>query len=1039
MHSQAPESPNESLIEALENSQESNPSVSLSQGSPMRTLDVDRITDYPVCSSPESGICRSPSAGSRRSSISGISESSLTSDGSLTYDASRRPNKNILKKPHGPRRGSKNRVRWRLPGGDNESDTVSIESYDSSNTGSSIFQRARNGIMESRQNWREFERCPSPGSTGLTPARRPPGRTPYNMQGRATSPESPIYQSPKHIPTILISPSSSSENFGRSPSPFRSPPRVTSPSHSPVPPASAPSAVETRKMNGHVARMHSTPVSRNYSDSSLPRYYSLSGGDGRSGSPMDGYDDSSDVFAVSVLRFNSSTLSELDASTQDERRRGCLFEFPSESRQRARKLSAPSSFKSYALPENPLLHDNDSDDYDHLDPVDANGELEPNHEPTPGENQSKPLYEQRSKDGKTVSDRDKRLSGRYRTSDIDEALQQISEVAALPKESTPADDEMPPAIPPKRKIAQHHGRPLVNPPQRKSSPTESTAPVVPPKKRKSPGQFNSEAPATKSAQEPVASATARPTLFKIPVSRGKTSTGGNGGSQSQVLPKELQSSAPPMPPVNREKDTNSSSKEQSQAPLQGIQSSVPPVPFKIPVNRGRRRNHASSSSKEGAHSQKGKHKALPPVPEVDGGRNKPLPPLPEISAPGISTSQTASQSDGSIIPPPSPFASAPGPKLHPHTSHVRQSSTSSVDSLHSVSNSTLIAEPEESATPQSQKCEELQATSPRFLEEPEGATAIVHPDSPPERKTSWHVGNGMEIQDRVVVGAENPDDRSDTKNSVQFQGEPRSLHHESSLGSDSSSDERVASTTSTQTTAKPNQINPGTYYGQYSINNPQGRSNKPPNPPSPRFSKKMSMEMAYAEGNVLRNLRSAPPSQSAPGNSKQRSSSDETPGQRTTPEGEAQSQGLKRNARSSHPKHKLPLKAVRDHFPSQDQHLLQVLYSGGKLPNMKPVRHDTDKSINAMLAELEEFEDGGEQHTLAQQPCGTYICLVHRLSDSYVYATKSAIVSMLTVMFTLYLIRYLLCVWKIHCKCETPCDIREELFPFQVLLLYYMW
>lgn len=107
MHSQAPESPNESLIEALENSQESNPSVSLSQGSPMRTLDVDRITDYPVCSSPESGICRSPSAGSRRSSISGISESSLTSDGSLTYDASRRPNKNILKKPHGPRRGSK--------------------------------------------------------------------------------------------------------------------------------------------------------------------------------------------------------------------------------------------------------------------------------------------------------------------------------------------------------------------------------------------------------------------------------------------------------------------------------------------------------------------------------------------------------------------------------------------------------------------------------------------------------------------------------------------------------------------------------------------------------------------------------------------------------------------------------------------------------------------------------------------------------------------------------------------------------------------
>ena len=991
MHPQASESPNESLIEALENSQESNLSA-LSPGSPMRTLDVDRITDYPVCSSPESGICRSPSAGSRRSSISGISESSLTSDGSLTYNASRRPNKNILKKPHGPRRGSKNRVRWRLPGGDNESDDVSLESYDSSIAGSSIFQRARNGIMESRQNWREFERCPSPGSTGLTPARRPPGRNPFTMQqGRASSPESPIYQSPKHLPTILISPSSSSENFRRSPSPLGSPSQVASPSRFPVPPASAPSAVGSENsptINGQVAHMHSTPARRNYSDSSLPRYHSLREDDidSRPRSPIDGHNDSSAVFDVSVLRFNSSTLSELDASTQDERRRGFLFEFPSESHQRIRKLSAPSSFKSYVLPDNPLQHDNDSDDYDHLDPVDEDGELEQNHEPTSNENQPKQPDEQQSKDGKTVNDRDKRLSGRYRTSDIDEAMQQISEVAALPKKSTSTDDEIAPAIPPKRKNAQ-----------RKNSPTESTAPVVPPKKRKS------QAPTSQSAQVP---ATARPMLYKIPVGRGKN--GSNGGSQSQRLPEGLQSSAPPALPVNREKDESSSSKgevQQSQAAPEGRQSSVPPVPFKIPVNRERRRKHGSSSSKEGVRSQKGKYKAVPPVPAPElnrerqrGGRSTALSPLPEISTPDtIGTSETATQSGDSIIPPPPPFANAAGPKSNPRSSHIRQSSTSSVDSLRSISNSTLIAEQEESPTqnplPQSSSQKPGKATSSRFTKESDVTTAVVHPDSPPERKSSWHMGSGIEIQDRVVVGAENPDNppnRLDKKNKVQSQGEPRSLYHVSSLGSDSSSDECGANIA--QATVKSNLSNPGPHYSKRSIN-PQIRSNKPPNPPSPQYSKKMSMEMAYAEGNMLKNLRSAPPSQSAPratSSSKHRSSSEDTPGQRTTPEGEAQGHGFKS---SSHQNDKFPPKTVSEQFSSQDQHLLQVLYSGGKLPNMKPVIHDTDKSINDMLAELEAFESGGEQHTKAQQPCGRCLGLM-----TLYYVTKSA--STVTVVFT---------------------------------------
>ena len=936
----------------------------------MKTLDVNRITDYPVCSSPESGICRSPTAGSRRSSISGMSESSLTSEGSLTYDASRRPNKKILKRPHGPRRGSKNRVRWRLPGGDNESDTTSLESYDSSIAGSNIFQRARNGLMESRQNWKEFERCPSPGSTGLTPARRPPGRNQYSMQRRASSPESPIYQSPKHIPTILISPSSSSDSFRRIPSPLYSPPQVTSPSHSPVPPSSAPSADEpgnSPTISGQGAHMHSTPVGK-YSGFSSPQYSNPREEGSRSPEcrQMNGHDDSSDVFDVSVLRINSSTLSELEASTQDERQRRRLFEFPAESRQRMRKLSSPSSFKSYILPENPLQHCSDSDDYDHLAPVDEN---QPDG--------------QGLKYGKTVNDSDKRLSGRYRVSDISEVLQHISAPATLPKNgsSTSKGDETPPAIPPKRKNAPHNSKPFVNPPQERSSPTKSTAPVVPPKKRKSAGQINSQVPTTKSpppAQAPIMSTTARPMPYRIPADREKNGSSGASSQQSHILPEGIQSSALPTLPVNG-KDRSSSSTEGVQESQEGLQTSVPPELFKIPVNRERRRKDRCTASKEGVCPRNDEHKAMPPVPEVDRewkrdamyGRNKPLPPLPEMPTPDT-IRKTAAQSDDSIILPPPQFTNASGLKPNPHTSHIRNSSTSSVDSLYSVSNSTLVAEQEDSSTqnpiPQSQKpgnSKELQATSSRFMEDVRVTSAKVHPDSPPVGKSSWHPTDGMKIQDRVVVGAENPDNLP---------------HHATSLGSDSSSDECGGN--SVQTTSKPNQTNPITSSKHHLDPQAQAaRLNKPPNLPSPRYSKKMSMEMAYAGGNLLKSLHSSRAAPKAVSSSKHRSSSEDTPGQRTTPEGEAQSLGFRRTASSPHQTIRFPPEAVSGHFSSEDQHLLHVLYSGGKPPSMKPIIHDTDKSINAMLAELEPFEGGGEQQTKAQQPCGKCpFLLCHLLS-----------------------------------------------------------
>lgn len=123
--------------------------------------DPDQITDYPRHPSPSTSSSRLSLDGSIRSSFGAVSQSSLISD--YSYDANRKPTKKILKNSHQPHRRAKKNVRW------NDSDTTSIDSFDSiSTTSSNLFHRARNGVNDPRQNWRAFERSPSPGSTGIT-------------------------------------------------------------------------------------------------------------------------------------------------------------------------------------------------------------------------------------------------------------------------------------------------------------------------------------------------------------------------------------------------------------------------------------------------------------------------------------------------------------------------------------------------------------------------------------------------------------------------------------------------------------------------------------------------------------------------------------------------------------------------------------------------------------------------------------------------------------------------------------------------------
>jgi hypothetical protein len=276
-----------------------------------------------------------------------MSQSSLTSDSS--FDASKKPGKKILKNPRRAARNSKNRVTWKLPNSSDgtgiDSDAVSVDSLESS--GSSIYNRARSGVLAARQGWRDFENSPPRGSTGITPI-KPTQRLPLMRSSSATG-TLHMYSPPGNLATIpqgaVVNDleSKSSENLMR-PKLTPSPLSYNTSSNNSVTPA------------GSV--LHSTPIRQT---PSIRHTQSTSKFEFQRNMPQFGSTPPGQAAAVNVpiLRLDNSNLTDLEESTVEDKKRMHIFQFPQSNQQ-----ATPDNSRSVAL-----LEDDDANDYDHLSPL----------------------------------------------------------------------------------------------------------------------------------------------------------------------------------------------------------------------------------------------------------------------------------------------------------------------------------------------------------------------------------------------------------------------------------------------------------------------------------------------------------------------------------------------------------------------------------------------------------------------------------------------------------------------------------------------
>lgn len=247
---------------------------------------------------------------------------------------------------------------------------MSLESFESSSTASGrIYQQARNSVNESRKNWREFEENPPPGSTGLTPAKIPLGplkenspHVGYTQGDRSPSSLSPPH-SPRSRPPLARSVGSietrNGVEMGRSVSPLQystrmSPPPSDQPTSTPVQPNHNPSPKQVHNHINSIRGVDSTPLSPPTS--------------------------------VPVLKLDHSNLSELEASTLEDRVKCNLFEIPTTNTtlDSLRKNSPTPAYSGYIPPEGMahLCGGDDKDDYDHLSPVKLTSPSPSDHKPT---------------------------------------------------------------------------------------------------------------------------------------------------------------------------------------------------------------------------------------------------------------------------------------------------------------------------------------------------------------------------------------------------------------------------------------------------------------------------------------------------------------------------------------------------------------------------------------------------------------------------------------------------------------------------------
>ena len=463
------DSQNESLIEALDNTNGTN-DLAYAQ-------DPDQITDYPRHSSSDIRSSQISLNGSIRSSLSAISESSLTSD--YSYDANRKPMKKILKNPHRPRRRARKNVRWNLQ--ENDSDTTSLDSFDSTSTSSSLYFHARNGVNEARQNWREFERSPPRGSTGLTPLKPQignrlitrPSSAPTNVPFTSFSNFVPqLEPTQEHVQSSSfgnqLNPANTSQGmtrFARSPSPQER----LSLSHSPTPPSrathtqnsqyvprispltSTPSNVTHHSVSSgfeKLTRTVHTPMRRHHSDTVIHRSPSPNPDSSidNSQNKFDKNSSSDDIDSPLVLQLSDSKVPELEESTLEDRRRMHIFQFPQSTKSNSNP-SPPVHATSKVSPRTAFLEEDDKGDYDHLSP------LESKKESTTSQLKGHDLIANMViRRDKQIDRTSRKLLRSFTDDDLEDALKQIGEDDSQDSSQDSLPNELnPPPIPVKHK------------------------------------------------------------------------------------------------------------------------------------------------------------------------------------------------------------------------------------------------------------------------------------------------------------------------------------------------------------------------------------------------------------------------------------------------------------------------------------------------------------------------------------------------------------------------------------------------------------
>lgn len=303
-----------------------------------------------------------------------------------------------------------------------DGDNMSLESFDSTSTSSSVYFRANQRLSEAKTNWREFERHPTPGSTGLTPAKPPRSQNGFNHHTSSSPLNATQYQtSLSSIPMITVSgvPSlkpSEVTRLKRSVSPLTISPSTSSALHTSTP---------MRRINSDSATMRKSNVMIRQQPQA------------NQSATTNSYDEDDDI-DIPILRFDNSNLSALEESTLEDRKRAHIFPIP----QKEDTDSFPppmESSKSRSVPEvrTAFLDDDDASDYDHLSP---------RKDPT----RSELVKQNDSSDSNTTE------SGIYSRKDIDDAFEALDSSGSSNGSSVPSPmAEIPPPIPPKKNEAHY--------------------------------------------------------------------------------------------------------------------------------------------------------------------------------------------------------------------------------------------------------------------------------------------------------------------------------------------------------------------------------------------------------------------------------------------------------------------------------------------------------------------------------------------------------------------------------------------------------